>query len=202
MLRTSASTSSDSNRIAPSRLGFDFDGVIADTADAFLRLACYNYNICDIRIEEITSFEVEQCLSLEQKIIEEIFMEIQLDPVAVGLKPMPGAVEVLSEFSKRGQLTVVTARKEAKPVNQWLETVMEQKICSRIRVVASGEHDDKIRHIKQHNLTHFIDDRAETCTMLDRADINPFVFNQPWNLNRHNLPTVNCWQEIRSLCFS
>lgn len=129
-------------------------------------------------------------------------MEIQIAPVAAGLKPMPGAVEVLSEFSGQGQLTIVTARTWAKPVSQWLETVMPEKICSRINVIASGEHDDKICHIKTHNLTHFIDDRAETCTMLSQAGINPFVFTQPWNLNRHNLPTVNCWQEIRSLCFS
>lgn len=202
MLQPSPPVSQTTDRIPPSRLGFDFDGVIADTAEAFLRIACYKYNICDIRVEEITSFEIEQCLYLEQKIIDKIFMEIQLDPVSAGLKPMPDAVEVLIELSGYGQLTVVTARSQAKPVKQWLENVMPKRACSRIRVIASGEHDDKIRHINKHNLTHFIDDRAETCTMLDNAGINPFVFNQPWNVNRHNLPTVNCWQEIRSLCIS
>ncbi len=189
-------------KLTPSHLGFDFDGVIADTAEAFLRIACEKYNICDIKIEEITSFEIEQCLSINREIIRDIFMAIQLEPVASGLKPMPGAIEVLSEFSTHGQLTVVTARTQAEPVNQWLETVMPEKICSRIRVIATGEHNNKLHHIKTHNLTHFIDDRAETCTMLGQAGINPFVFTQPWNINRHNLPTVNCWQEIKSLCFT
>ncbi len=28
------------------QLGFDFDGVIADTAEAFIRLICTDYNYC------------------------------------------------------------------------------------------------------------------------------------------------------------
>lgn len=187
-------------KINPAALGFDFDGVIADTGGSFLRLACDRYGFCDLRLEDITSFEVEKCLDIDPAIIQSIFMEILLDSIGTGLRPMPGAVEVMAELSKLAELTVVTARPEPEPVHAWLETVLPPSTCSRIRVIAMGDHDDKPQHIQRLGLTHFIDDRAETCTQLDRAGICSIVFNHPWNENRHNLPMVTSWQEIRSLC--
>jgi len=187
-------------KIDPAELGFDFDGVIADTGENFLRLACDRYNLCDLRLEDITSFEVEECLNVDPDIIQSIFMEILLDSIGTGLQPMPGAVEVMGELSELAELTVVTARPQPDPVHAWLGMVFPSSTCARIRVIAMGDHDNKPRHIQRLGLTHFIDDRAETCTQLDSAGICSIVFNHPWNENRHNLPTVNSWQEIRSLC--
>ena len=70
----------------------------------------------------------------------------------------------------------------------------------RLRVVAMGDHDDKARHIRQAGLSAFIDDRAETCVQLSRAGLAAIVFAQPWNRDRHSLPTVHSWAEIRALC--
>ena len=187
-------------RIDPAVLGFDFDGVIADTAETFLRLACEKYRHCDVRLEDITSFEVEDCLDVAPEIVQSIFMEVLLDSIGTGLKPMPGAVNVLGELTEHAEVTVVTARPQPGPVRAWLTTVLPKSTCSRIHIIAMGAHDDKARHIKQQGLTHFIDDRAETCTQLDGAGICSIVFSHPWNTNRHNLPTVSSWQDIRSLC--
>ena len=186
--------------IDPAELGFDFDGVIADTAEAFLRLACDTYGHCNIRLEDITSFEVEECLDVKPTIVRSIFMEILLDSIGTGLQPMPGAVEVLGELCERAEVKVTTARPQPDPVHAWLETVFPPSTCSRIRVIAMGNHDEKPRHIQRLGLTHFIDDRAETCTQLDSAGICSIVFSHPWNENRHTLPTVTSWQEIRALC--
>lgn len=187
-------------KIDPNLLGFDFDGVIADTAETFLRLACERYRLCDVRLEDITSFEVEECLNVDPEIVRSIFLEVLLDSIGTGLKPMPGAADVLGELSERAAVTVVTARPEPGPVYAWLETVLPRSTCARINIIAMGAHDDKVRYIRQQGLTHFIDDRAETCTQLHSAGIGSIVFNHPWNKNRHNLPSVNSWQEIRSLC--
>ena len=43
----------------PAEIGFDFDGVIADTVEAFIRIACEQYGHCGIRPEDITHFLVE-----------------------------------------------------------------------------------------------------------------------------------------------
>jgi len=181
-------------------LGFDFDGVIADTAETFIRLACEKYQYCDVILEDIVSFEVEECLDIAPKIVQSIFMEVQLDSIGTGLQPMPGAVEVLGELTEQAEVTVITARPAAGPVHAWLETMLPKSTCSNINVIAMGNHDDKARHIREQGLTHFIDDRAETCNHLNSLGINPIVFNQPWNENRHNLPMVNSWQDIRALC--
>ena len=190
-----------SEKIDPGRLGFDFDGVIADTAEAFLRLACEKYHRCDIRLEDITCFAVERCLDMDAEIIHSIFMEILLDSVGTGLRPMPGAVEVLGELTEVAPVAVVTARPDPEPVRAWMRTVLPPSTLPRIRIVAMGAHDDKPRHILKHGLTHFIDDRAETCLQLASAGIRPIVFSQPWNRDhRHGLATVSNWREIRALC--
>ncbi len=189
-------------RIDPAGLGFDFDGVIANTAETFLRLACEEYAHCDIRLEDITDFDVENCLAMPPEIIQEIFLRVLQDSIGTGLRPMEGAVEVLGELTERSRVTVVTARPEPEPVYDWFESVMPRSVVERIHVVAMGSHDDKVRHVRQHRLSHFIDDRAETCLQLRAAGIQSIVFSQPWNRGDHDLPTVTGWQDIRRLCLA
>ncbi len=188
------------NTIDPETLGFDFDGVIADTAETFLRLACEEYGHCDIRLEDITHFQVEECLDMDAGIIETIFMDILKDSLGTGLKPMEGALEVLGEMTRQACVTLITARSELQPVMDWLEEMMPSETFRNIHVVAMGSHDNKLHHINDLGLSHFIDDRLETCLQLHAAGIMPFVFNQPWNQSSHILPTVHNWEDIRRLC--
>ncbi len=187
-------------KIDPAKLGFDFDGVIADTAEAFIRIACEEYNYCNIDMEDITHFEVEQCLEINPDIIQTIFMKILINSIETGLKPMPDALEVLGDLSEKSPITMITARPESQPVEDWLKANMPPSTVSRIKIVAMGSHNDKLRHIQSQNLNYFIDDRAETCQELSNAGIKPYVFSQPWNRGRHQLPSINNWQEIRTLC--
>lgn len=189
------------NRVHPSRLGFDFDGVVADTAEAFIRLSCEEYGHCSISLEDITDFEVERCLNMDPRIVEAVFTRILLDSVGTGLRPMPGAVEVLNELAACAPLTLVTARPHLGPVRDWIDAVMPRPVRENMKIVAMGAHDDKPRHVRQHGLECFIDDRAETCFQLEQAGIRPIVFSQPWNRGRHPFPCVSNWNEIRSLCF-
>ncbi len=75
-------------RIDPEKLGFDFDGVIADIGEAFVRLACNEFGYCSLRVEDLSSFQVEECLDIPGRIIDRIFDDILEDSLGSGLKPM------------------------------------------------------------------------------------------------------------------
>ncbi len=187
--------------IEPSRIGFDFDGVIADTVESFLRIACEQYAVCDIDPEQITCFQVEECLDMAASIVDEIFSFILRDSLGAGLNPMPGCREVLTVLSACAPVTVITARPFAGPVLQWFEHHMPQRVNQKVRLVTTGDHDDKSRYIKKMNLSHFVDDRGHTCALLEQDGIRSILFAQPWNRSYSTLPRVNNWDEIRSLCF-
>ncbi len=178
-------------------IGFDLDGVIADTGEAFLRLACEEFDYCSFRLEDITSFQVEDCINIPTDLVEQIFYAILKDSLATGLTPMSGAVEVITEMADKAPVTIITARPMERPVSDWLDHFFPARTCRQIKLVAMGDHDDKTRYIKEHNLQYFVDDRVETCLQLSETEITPIVYNQPWNQGKHNLQTVNNWQEIK-----
>ncbi len=186
-------------KIEPGLIGFDIDCVVADTMEAFIRLAREDHGLT-VRPEEITAFQVEDCLDLDQSIVDEIFQQILTEPLTCRLKPMTHAVEVLSELATAAPLTFITARPTREPIQQWLEVMLGEEICQEMTLIATGEHDNKGHHIRQAGLRHFIDDRASTCIRLAEEGLSPIVFKQPWNQGRHNLPTVKSWHCIRRLC--
>jgi len=187
-------------RIAPGQLGFDIDGVVADTMEAFIRLADEDHAI-KVLPGEITDFMVEECLDIEPEIIDDIFSRLMLDPLGSGLVPMKNAVAILEEFAREAPLTFITARPEAGPISEWLDVHLSTAAFAGSRLVATGDHDDKAGHIRAMGLSHFVDDRAVTCNLLAKeAGITPIVYSQPWNFGRHTLHSVADWQGIKKLC--
>ncbi len=185
--------------INSNEIGFDLDGVIADTGEAFVRIACEEYNHCSFQLEDITSFQVESCLSIPTEEVEQIFYTILKDSLGVGLQPNPGAVEVISSMAEQAPVTIITARPIKEPVIDWLDHHFSRETCRQINLVATGDHDDKARYIRDHDLNYFVDDRIETCLQLATTDITPIVYDQPWNRNSHRLKTVTGWEDIRAL---
>lgn len=186
-------------KIAPHEIGFDLDGVIADTAATFIRLACEEHNYCSFTLDDITNFQVEECLDMPTSLVNRIFHDILEDSLATGLQPMPGAVNVLTELAANGPVTVITARHLLQPVVDWFDTFFAPHTRQAITPIAMGDHDDKVRYIHQQGLKYFVDDRAETCNQLADAQITPLVFSHPWNRDRHRLQSVSSWQEIRAM---
>lgn len=186
-------------QIRPHEIGFDLDGVIADTAAAFVRIACEQYNYCSFTLDDITAFELENCIDMPMDIVGSIFNDIMADSLGTGLQPMQGAMEVLSELAEHNPVTIITARHLRQPVVDWLERYFSRDVDSHFNLIATSDHDDKLRYIQDRKLKYFVDDRAETCKMLADGNITSLVYSHPWNRNRHNLPVVNNWQEIREL---
>ena len=186
----------------PSLIGFDIDGVVVDTMEAFIRIARTEY---DVRVlpEEITEFQVGDCLDLDAAVVEEIFRRLQEEPDRCELRLMADAKPVLAAFARRGPLTFITARPAGNPIASWLRKELGPTLYRRVRLVACGEHDGKVGHIREMGLSFFVDDRAQTCLQLaEEEGIQPIVFRQPWNAGKHALPEVDSWRAIRALCQS
>ena len=186
-------------KINPRFIGFDIDCVVADTMEAFIRLADQDYGLT-VTPEQITRFQVEKCLNINPDIIEEIFLKLLVDPEKSGLKPMSYAVDVLTELADYSFLYFVTARPDPKPIDTWLYGVLGPEVYKKVRLAATGEHDGKSEYIHEMGLKHFVDDRVTTCLQLAVEGVNSIVFQQPWNKGRHDLPFVNNWLDIRELC--
>ena len=185
--------------IPADKIGFDFDGVIADTGETFVRIACEQYDYCSFTLEDITTFEVEGCIDMPSHLMQKIFQDILEDSLATGLKPLPGAKEVLSELATVSQVNIVTARSLSQPVKDWFGEFFDDDVNEKINIVVTGDHDDKERYIRELGLKYFVDDRASTCEQLASGDIIPLVFEQPWNSNQHQLQSVSGWYELRQL---
>lgn len=185
--------------IHPSNIGFDIDCVVADTMSAFIDLAGKDYGV-SILPEEITEFQVEECLQLKQEIIEEIFGRLLENPLKNGLQPMPNAVSVLTDMAEYGPLTFITARPTKDPIAMWLHSILGPDVYDQVRLTATGNHDGKASFIKDADIDYFIDDRVPTCIELANEGLNPIVFSQPWNRGKHELPSVDSWLSIKKLC--
>ncbi|MEN8190990.1 MAG: hypothetical protein ABFS19_14180 [Thermodesulfobacteriota bacterium] len=185
-------------KIQSHEIGFDLDGVIAATGETFLRLACENFGHCSFSLDDIKDFEVEDCLGIPKDHVEQLFHTIMKDSLQTGLQPMDGAVDVISGLARQSTVTIITARPLTQPVADWLGHFFPDDTCRNIKLVATGDHDDKTRYIREHNLQFFVDDRVETCLQLAETDITPIVYNQPWNMGRHTLQNVSNWQELKN----
>ncbi len=186
-------------KISPIEIGFDFDGVIANTPDVFIRICCEKYGYCDFTKEDITNFELQDCVDMPLEIVEEIFTAIMLDSLATGVKPFEGAVEVISSLAAENTVNIITARPDARPLIAWIHNFFPDDIHHNLHVTATGDHDDKLRYIKEKGLRFFIDDRIATCRQLAEGGITPIVYTQPWNRGQHSFQTVKNWDEINTL---
>jgi uncharacterized HAD superfamily protein len=189
----------DTLTIQPTEIGFDLDGVIANTAEAFIRLACEQHNYCSFTLQDITNFEIHNCINIPSHLVERIFLDILMDSLSTGVMPMDGAIDVLGNLATHAPITVITARHLEQPVIDWFDKFFPVTTCKAINLIAMGDHNDKLRYIKNHKLHYFVDDRAETCKLLAQEGITPLVYTHPWNLNRHELHSVSNWQEIEGL---
>lgn len=187
--------------LQPDRLGFDIDGVVADTASAFLRIAAKDYGIDWLGLDDIVDFEVENCVDIDAAIIQAIFTRLVEDPVGEGMEPMADAPAVLEKLAAKGPLFFITARPYRQPILDWLQKILSRRAFAQTSLVATGQHDGKAPFLRAQGLHFFIDDRAETCVALEREGFAPIVYQQPWNAGRHCLTAVDSWQAIDKLCF-
>jgi len=184
-------------KIAPGELAFDIDGVFADTFRVFVKTAgAYGVSV---EYEDITEYNFREVIDIDEETSNDIIRKILDNPLAMGIPPVTGAVEVLTRLSQLGPLLFVTARPEKESILKWVEETLRPVDTGIIRLEATCTHQEKLPVLLEYGIRYFVEDRLDTCYLLEKTPITPIVFEQPWNRKPHPFQTVRNWSEIEAL---
>ncbi len=183
-------------RIDPRTLAFDIDGVVADTMTLFLDIARDEFHLPEMRYEDITCYNLEDCLDIDETALREIVGKLLDGTYQAPLRPIDGAPAVLTRLGERHPpLRFVTARPGPELITNWMTDVLDVS-SDAIEVVATGAFEAKTEVLREWGTVWFVEDRLETCYLLSEAGIRPIVFRQPWNREDHPFHEVSTWAEL------
>lgn len=188
----------DLMRIAPNEIAFDVDGVFADTFHLFVAKARSDYGY-RFEYEDITEYDFLKVLDMDAEASEAIIQTLLDYPLESGLRPISGAVNVLTRLSFLAPLQFVTARPQKQPIMDWVEHQLPEVPRNRIQLEVTGVHTEKIPVLLGKGLKYFVEDRLDTCPLLDLNGITPILFEQPWNRKPHPYYVVRDWEQISML---
>ena len=198
-LGQSQAESAAAGMIAPESIAFDIDGVIADTMTLFLDIARDEFDIQNVRYEDICCYNLADCMDLDPEVIDRIIARILEGGYRAPLQPISGAPEVLGRLARRaGTLLLVTARPYIGPIGDFIRRLLPGT-PDGMEIVTTGSFDAKVEVLQRRHISHFVEDRLETCFTLSGAGIVPVLFAQPWNRLPHPFIEVSSWSEIEEL---
>lgn len=178
--------------------GFDIDSVVGDLSAVLERVAWEEFGIRVSRAQ-FTDFHLEKCLPVDREFVLRWIARALEPRWTLEMKPYPRAVEVLRELAKIQPLYFVTARPEPHTVTRWLVEQLKGVEADTVLVRAVGDFHGKVPVLKEWGVTHFVEDRLETCEILAADGIQPIVFEQPWNCGRHGFLKVSSWDELKEV---
>jgi len=185
----------EERKIRPMELAFDIDGVIADTFRAFVNAARDSYGV-EIEYEAITDYDFRKVIDIDDETSDAIIEQILEDPLGLGIAPVQGAVDVLRRLSCFGPLCFVTARTNRDAIMAWVRQTLQIENGGTIRLEATGTHENKLPVLLKHGIRYFVEDRLETCYLIQQSPVTPIVFDQPWNRQAHPFLSVGSWDDI------
>ena len=188
----------DSMEISPQEIAFDIDGVFADTFRVFVDRARDEYGY-QFHYEDITEYDFRKVVDIDEEISEQIIRSLMNHPLENHIKPIEGAVTLLTKLSSAGPLLFVTARPDKIPIMNWIRHQLSNVDEDLIRLEATNTHREKIPILLKNGVKYFVEDRLDTCYLLEEVSIVPIVFEQPWNRRSHHFPVVKSWDEISTM---
>jgi len=186
-------------KISPRSLAFDIDGVLADPLPLFLDIAMAKHDIHSIRYEDMVCYRLDECLDIQPDILQSIISDLIDGNYASSLQPMDGVKPVLTRLSTQSKpLLFVTARPYPGPLNRWFADEFGFD-AEDIEIVSTGSFEAKADILHERGITHFIEDRLDTCHLLSQENITPILYRQPWNREKHPYAEVSNWRDIETL---
>jgi uncharacterized HAD superfamily protein len=194
-----AHRSIEANQIPAKQVAFDIDGVVADTMTLFVEIARQDFAVDHLRYEDIVSYSLHECLGIEESVLDAITQKLLDGDYSQPLYPINGAPEVLARLGQYfPPLLFVTARPYVGPIENWIHEMLSIPAAD-IEIVPTGSFEAKIDVLKAKGITFFVEDRLETCEILNEAGITPILFKQPWNRDNQNFTEVETWHDLERL---
>ena len=188
-------------KIDPAAVAFDIDSVFADTMSLFLDIAENQYQISGIRYEDLTTYNLAECIKADPAVLDSILGRILDGRYSAPLKPMDGAPEVIARLGTYHRpILFVTARPYPGPIDKWMKKTIPLEE-SAIEIITTGSYEGKVDVLLQRGMSYFVEDRLETCFSLHSVGVTPIVFKQPWNRKEHPFLEVGNWKELESLFY-
>jgi uncharacterized HAD superfamily protein len=185
-------------RIQPEQIAFDIDGVVADTFRTFVHKARREYG-CRVRYQDITEYDFMKVIEIDEQLTLRIFRALLAEPITSGIKPVDGAVEVLTRLSYSAPLLFVTARPDRDAILEWVYLNLPEVNTASIRLETTDSYAAKLPILQKAGIRYFVEDRLDTCYLLEEASIVPIVYRQPWNKKPHPFHVVGDWDEVAGL---
>lgn len=185
-------------RIDPRAVGFDVDGVVADTMRLFIDIARDDFGV-EIAYEEMTCYDLGKCLDVEDDLIEGVIHRLLDGTRDDGLHPLDGVSNVMRRLADCcNPVRFVTARPSPEYILEW---ILERLPLAdhQVDLVATGSFEAKTDVLREKGVRCFVEDRLETCFLLEPAGIQPILFRQPWNREPHPFPEVGSWGELAEM---
>ena len=184
--------------IDPASVAFDIDGVVADTMTLFIDIAHQEFDVDGIRYNDITCYNLSDCLNIEPETIDAIVTRILDGSHRAPLKPLAGAPEVLAKIERHsGSVLFITARPYLGSMRKWIGKTLRLD-PALFEIIATGSHEAKAGILKERKISYFVEDRLETCFVLQEAGVQPVLFKQPWNREPHPFEEVGSWDELHA----
>jgi len=185
--------------IDPSAVAFDIDSVVADTMRLFVAIVQGEFGLHHIVYEDITSYNLLECLDIDEVTLDKAIDLLLSGTHTVPLEPIDGAIDVLTRLGNGYQpLLFISARPHLGGIDDWLKSHLPIE-PDAIETVATGSYEAKTEVLKRHNRTFLVEDRLETCFLIDAAGMTPILFKQPWNRKQHPFIEVASWAELEDL---
>ena len=82
-------------------------------------------------------------------------------------------------------------------MRKWIGKTLRLDPAS-FEIIATGSHEAKAGILKERKILYFVEDRLETCFVLQDAGVQPVLFKQPWNREPHPFEEVGSWDELHA----
>lgn len=182
-------------------IAIDLDDTLADSLTSFIEFHNENYKTL-IKFNDFTAYTLNEIIGLpreeEMKRLEAFDNSKYYDKI----KPIKGAVEAISELSKKHKIIIITSRPEKfeRKTRNWVEKNFHGiKEIFFIRKVYHETARNKAEICKEIGAKLLIDDNLDNVLDCEKAGIQAILIDYPWN--QYNPPgklikRVKSWKEM------